>query len=476
MTDIHEMDATDLARTIAAGELSRTEVLEHTLERAERLGPGVGAFAHLTPDHARAQVAAQEAAGPAGAEPAGRFAGVPCPIKDLTMVEGLPFEAGSAALRGYIAPVDDGIVRRLAAAGTVMVGKTTTPELGLPPYTEPDVAPPARNPWDTRRSAGGSSGGAAAAVAAGIVPVAHGSDGGGSIRIPASVCGLVGLKASRGRVSPGPVGVDGAALATQGVLTRSVRDTAAFLDIVSEPWPGDFFALPRPASFAALAQQRPPRLRIGVLVAPINDADAPVHESSLAAVDRATSLLESLGHEVVATTVPFTPEEWEAFRPLWAVGALSAPVPPEAEELLVPLTRWMREQGRAYDGVAYAAAVGAVQRLGRSAARTWHDLDVVLTPTLAQPAPLIGAMRDDADPAADFEAQKAFTPWSSVWNITGAPAISVPLHRAEVDGVELPVGVQLGGVTLGQEGTLLALAAQLEDADPWPHATGQQST
>ncbi|PYF98384.1 amidase [Georgenia satyanarayanai] len=468
MSDIHELSALDLAAAVRSGEIAPDAVVEHTLERAERLGPAVGAFAHLTPGLAREQAAAATRRLRDGGE-LPPFLGVPVPVKDLAMVAGQPFEAGSAALRGYVAPADDGVAIRLREAGTLMVGKTTTPELGLPSYTEPDVAPPARSPWDPRRSAGGSSGGAAAAVAAGIVPAAHASDGGGSIRIPAAACGLVGLKASRGRVSKGPLGVDGAGLTVDGVVTRTVRDTAAFLDVLAEPWPGDHYLLPGPrSSFLAACGQPPRGLRIGVLTRPINVHEAPVHETSLAAVDRAVRLLEEMGHAVTTAQVPFSPEEWDHFNPLWAVGALSAPVPPEAEELLVPLTRWMREQGRQYSGVDYAAAVAAVQRLARSAAEVWRDLDVVLTPALATPAPFIGAMRDDADPAADFEAQKSFTPWTSPWNMLGAPAITVPLHRAEVDGVVLPVGVQLGATRLGDEELLLGLAAALEEADPWP--------
>ncbi|WP_152188580.1 amidase [Georgenia satyanarayanai] len=468
MSDIHELSALALAAAVRSGELAPDDVVEHTLDRAERLGPAVGAFAHLTPDLAREQAAAATRRLRDGGE-LPPFLGVPVPVKDLAMVAGQPFEAGSAALRGYVAPADDGVTVRLREAGTLMVGKTTTPELGLPSYTEPDVAPPARSPWDPRRSAGGSSGGAAAAVAAGIVPAAHASDGGGSIRIPAAACGLVGLKPSRGRVSKGPRGVDGAGLTVDGVVTRTVRDTAAFLDVLSEPWPGDHYLLPGPrTSFLAACGHPPRELRIGVLTRPINVHEAPVHETSLAAVDRAVRLLEDMGHAVTTTRVPFSPEEWNAFNPLWAVGALSAPVPPEAEELLVPLTRWMREQGRRYSGVDYATAVAAVQRLARSAAEVWRDLDVVLTPALATPAPFIGGMRDDADPAADFEAQKAFTPWTSPWNMLGAPAITIPLHRAEVDGVTLPVGVQLGATRLGDEELLLGLAAALEEADPWP--------
>src|SRR5690625_2607950 len=474
MSVIHELSALDLAAAVRSGEVSPEEVVEHTLDRAERLGPTVGAFAHVTPELARDQAA--QAARWLREEDEARppFLGVPVPVKDLAMVAEQPFELGSAAFRGNVAPVDDGVTVRFREAGTLMVGKTTTPELGLPPYTEPDVAPPARSPWDLRRSAGGSSGGAAAAVAAGIVPAAHATDGGGSIRIPAAACGLVGLKPTRGRVSKGPHGVDGAGLTVDGVVTRTVRDTAAFLDVLSRPWPGDHYELPEPRhSFLAACDQRPQRLRVGVLTQPINVHEAPVHESSLAAVDRAVRLLEGMGHEVTQTQVPFSPEEWDSFAPLWAVGSLMAPLTPEQEQLLVPLTRAMRERGRSYSGLDYALAVAQVQRLARKAADVWRDVDVVLTPALATPPPFIGGMRNDADPAADFEAQKAFTPWTSPWNMLGAPAIALPLHRAEVDGVTLPVGVQLGATRLGEEELLLGLAAALEEADPWPTAPVQ---
>ncbi|MPV36393.1 amidase [Georgenia subflava] len=472
MPEIHELSALDLAAAVRAGEVGPVEIAEHTLERAHRLGPEVGAFVHVADERARSQAreAAEQlnAVGSATAD-LPPFLGVPVPVKDLTMVAGLPFECGSAAMHGYVAPVDDGVTTLLRAAGTLMVGKTTTPELGLPPYTEPDVAPPARSPWDLSRTAGGSSGGAAAAVAAGIVPAAHGNDGGGSIRIPAAACGLVGLKPSRGRVSKGPHGVDGAGLTVDGVLTRTVRDTAAFLDVLSQPWPGDSYLLPGPrTTYLESCDRGPGRLRVGVLTEPIAAADAPVHPEALAAVARAARLLEELGHDVAAAPVPYAAQEWDAFMPVWSVGPLQAPLPPEAEQQLVPLTRWMREVGRSYSGVQYADAVAALQHITRKVALAFSRFDVVLTPTLAQPPVPIGSMRDDTDPAADFAAQKAFTPWTSTWNITGSPAISVPLHRATVDEVELPFGVMLGGVRPGQEETLLALAAQLEAADPWP--------
>lgn len=473
MTEIHELSARALAGAIRSGETTPQEVLAHTLERAERLGPGFGAFARLTPDLARRQ-ADDAAARLADGDPA-PLLGVPLPIKDLTMVAGVEMTAGSAAMRGFVPEVDDGVVTRLREAGTVMLGKTSTPELGLPPYTEPDIGPPARSPWDPTRSAGGSSGGAAAAVAAGIVPVAHGSDGGGSIRIPAAACGLVGLKPSRGRISTGPYGVDGAALATHGVLTRDVRDTALALDVLAQGWPGDDRVLAPPAagSFLAAADADVTPLRVGVLTTPIITPDAPVHAEALAAVERAVGLLAAMGHEVTEVPPPFPAEKWLPFLDVWSVMAASAPLPPEVEPLLVPLTRWMRERGRGVAGVTYADAIAAGQRLQREAAQTWAGVDVVLSPTLAQPAPRIGEMRDDDDPEADFWAQCAFTPWTSTWNILGAPAISLPLHHApaEQGGPVLPWGVMLGART-GREDLLLGLAAALEAAAPWPLVPG----
>lgn len=484
MAEIHELTALQLADAVRRREVSPVEVADHTLERAERLGDRVGAFVTLTPELARRQAEEAErvlrdlsgpAAVPSGvgesSGPAtrnGALLGVPCPIKDLTMVAGVPMSAGSAAIEGFVPTVDDGIVTLLREAGSLMVGKTTTPEFGLPCYTEPDIAPPARTPWDLSRSAGGSSGGAAAAVASGIVPAAQGSDGGGSLRIPASACGLVGFKASRGRVSPGPHGVEGAALAIGGVLTRDVRDTAALLDVITAHWPGDLFRLPPPRTTFLDACDRPVEpLRVGVLTTPVVAADASVDQPCLDAVAATASLLDELGHHVEPAPVPFPAERWASFEALWSVLALTAPVPPDAEDSLVPLTRWLRDKGRSVAGLEYAQAVSAVQAITRDAAVEWAGYDVILSPTLARlPAPL-GSLRDDGDPAADFRAQTEFTPWTSVWNLTGWPAVSLPLHRAEVDGATLPVGVMLGVPALGTDETLLSLAGQLESARPW---------
>jgi amidase len=469
VTEIHDLTALELAAAIRRRDVSPIEVLEYALARAEGVGRQVGAFVTLAPDLARDQARAAEKAVLEGGD-LPPLLGVPCPVKDLTRVAGVRFGSGSAALADVVATVDDGVATLLREAGTVMVGKTTTPEFGLPCYTEPDVAPPARTPWDLTRSAGGSSGGAAAAVAGGIVPVAHGSDGGGSIRIPASVCGLVGLKPTRGRVSPGPYGVDGPALAVSGALTRDVRDTAALLDVLAKPWPGDLHVMAGPkTSFLAACERDPEPLRVGVLVAPVIAEGVRIDGACIDAVRETVTLLEDLGHHVEEAPVPFPAERWASFEAIWSVMSLVTPVAPEHEHLLMPLTRWLREKGRSVTGLAYAEAIAGVQSTTREVATAWARYDVVVSPTLARLPAHVGELRDDDDPAGDFAAQTQYTPWTSVWNLTGWPAISLPLHRHVVDGVVLPVGVMLGG-RHGSEETLLAVAAQLEQARPWRDA------
>ncbi len=471
MAQIHDLSALELAAAIRRREVGVLEATEHALQRAQDLGPSVGAFISLAPELALAQARQTQrdidAAEPEQIQP---LAGVPCPIKDLNQVAGVPMTAGSAVLGDFVPDVDDGVVTRLREAGTIMLGKTNTPEFGFPCYTEPDVAPPARNPWDTSRTAGGSSGGAAAAVSAGIVPIAHGSDGGGSIRIPAAACGLVGLKPARGRISPGPYGTDGPGLGTHGVLTRTVADTAAALDALARPWPGDTYEAPQPpSSFIEAAQHAPAPLRIGVLTTPIITPDVVVHPQAVAAVDRAVRLLEGHGHHLDHAPVPFPAADWDAFRPMWAVLAATIPLPEGAQRRLRPLTRWLRETGQGVTGATYAKAVAAGQMLTRKAAAAWADFDVILMPSLAAPPPAIGMIRNDEDPAADFQAQMEFTPFTSTFNIIGKAAISIPLHHAAPapGEPELPFGVSLGHVQSGGEHVLLSLAAELERADPW---------
>ena len=310
---------------------------------------------------------------------------------------------------------------------------------------------------------GGSSGGAAAVVGAGQVPIAQGSDGGGSIRVPASCCGVVGLKPSRGRVSAGPCGIDGPGLVCGGVLSRTVRDTAAALDALSGPWPGDpYYASASTEPFLSACDRDPRRLRIGILREPVI-ADAQVHPDILAALERTAVTLESMGHLVEQTSAPFGPSEWDSFRCVWEVGAAAIPVPPEREEFCTPMSRWLRAQGRRRSGVELAEALAGIQMVARQVGQHWQRFDVIVSPTLAQPPLPVGALRNDGDPAADFDAQCRFTPWTSLWNITGRPAMSLPLHTTRVGGVELPVGIMIGG-RMYDEATLLALGRALENA------------
>lgn len=474
-------DALGVARALREGELDAVELTERTLDAAREVGPRVGAFAHLLEELSRAQAhAASTALGEARRtgtldqlERSHPLLGVPLPIKDLTQLAGAPFEAGSAILRGNIAQVTDGVAQLLLDAGTVTIGKTTVPEFGFPCYTEPATSAPARTPWDLRRTAGGSSGGAAAAVASGIVPLAHGTDGGGSVRIPAACCGLVGIKPSRGLVSAGPHGTEGMGLVTDGILARTVRDAAAGLDLIAVERPGDF--LPRPrlhhrgsgrSTLLAACEQAPEPLRIGVLTEPLAAATE-VHPAALRGVQRAVELLEGMGHRVGPVPAPFTPEQWRTFMPLWTVGAAALEVPEQAEQHLLELTRWLRAEGRGYDGVDLARALSGVQSIARRTGEAFAEVDVVLTPSLAAPPAFPGTIQL-ADGGDDFDAQCAFTPWTSTWNMTGWAALTVPLHRERIDGVELPFGVQIGATRPGDEPLLLSLAAQLEQADPWP--------
>ena len=469
MTGLHELSAREAGAAVAAGDVSSAELVDAALERAQGVGAAVGAFVHLDAQGARAaaraadaQVAAARRDGD-GAAGLGPLHGVPTAVKDLHAVAGQPLRLGSLVTEGLVPAHDDHVVSLMRAAGLVSLGKTTTPELGLPCYTEPDVGPTARTPWDLARSAGGSSGGAAAAVAAGVVPVAQASDGGGSIRIPASVCGLVGLKPTRGRVSTGPLVPTWSGLLHLGAVTRTVRDTAAFLDAVSAPQVGDPTWAPPPAEPFLRTCDRPVgRLRLGRYAIPVL-ADTTVHADVLAAFERTSSLLEDLGHDVVDVDPPFGPDVLATFSVLWSVGALAVPVPEEDEPRLRPLTRWLRERGRSHSGAALAAALSAVQVSARRAVAATAHLDAVLLPTLAQPPVAVGALRDDDDPAGDFAAQAAFTPFTAAYNVTGQPVVSLPL---ETTPGGLPVGMALAGRP-ADEATLLRLAVQLEDARPW---------
>ena len=461
MAELHDLTALEQGEAVRRREVSPRELVDHYLARIERLSDSVGAFVTVTAELARKQALLAESRAGEG----GPLFGVPTAVKDLTNTAGVRTTFGSATMRDFVPDVSDEVVLRMEAAGTISLGKTTTPEFGSPCYTEPDVAPPARTPYDLSRMAGGSSGGAGAAVAAGLVPVAQGSDGGGSIRIPASCCGLVGFKPSRGRVSGAPMYGDPIGLGTAGPLARTVRDAAAFLDAIAGPAVGDpYWAAPLPdgETYLGWCDREPGRLRVARFADPVI-ADAQVHPEVLRAYEGASRLLESLGHDIEDVEVPLPPDATRVFETCWSVLTALTVVPPEREHELRQLTRWLSERGRKVSGPEFGLALGELRRIAAGALRRLAPYDVVLTPTLARPPLPIGAIRDDADPARDFQNQKEFTPWTSAWNVTGMPAVSLPLHMTP-DG--LPVGVMLAARP-GQDHVLFALAAQVEAAVPW---------
>ncbi|MFH9422285.1 amidase [Streptomyces sp. NPDC017529] len=474
MAELHDLTALEQAEGVRTGELSPVDLTEHYLARAEELDATLGAYLTRTPGIARKQASAAEDEA-AAARREGRalppLYGVPVPVKDLNQVAGVRCTMGSETLASYVPEVDDHVVTRLRRAGTILLGKTNTPEFGLPCYTENRLAPPARTPWDLERSAGGSSGGAAAAVAGGLAPVAHGSDGGGSIRIPASVCGLYGIKPSRGLVSSGPLLHDVTGLGTSGPLARTVADAAALLDVLAGPMPGAPYAapaLPPGETYASHARRDPGRLRVGYLTE-VPFPGITVHQDCRDAVTRTAAFLAELGHDVDELALPADDGIRYAFTRVWSVIAANRPVPPADEAKLMPLTRYLRERGAGIPATEFARALYSFRMLGQLVAdgvmQPDGGFDVVLTPTVAQPPPLVGGLRDDADPQAEFAAVGAFTPFTPLYNATGQPAVSVPLHW---NAAGLPIGVMLGG-RYGEDATLIALSAQLERALPWAH-------
>ncbi len=479
MGELHELTALETAAAVRRGEATVLDVVDHALDRAATLGARLGAFAVLTPERARQAARSLDAALAAG-EVSGPLVGVPTAIKDLTATAGVPTGRGSIVTRGWVPEYDDDLVGLLRAAGTVSLGKTAVPEFGLPCYTEPAGAPPAVSPWDPTRSAGGSSGGAAAAVAAGVLPVAQGSDGGGSIRIPASVCGLVGIKTTRGRVPAGPAGGDPAGLSVAGPLARTVADAAALLDALCgrRTWPGEPFVpdAPPEGGYLGVARGEPgPRRRVGLTTTPpfgdLSDllgpawAPAVVDPVCVAAAQDTATALASLGHTVEPVDAPLSAEAIAAFLTVWAVLALAEPVAPEDEERLQPLTRLLRARGRQAGSARVVGALHVAQTETRRIVAARAHLDAVLTPSVALPPRPVGWFRADG-PETDFARQVAFTPWTAIANLTGEPAIALPLGWPDVDGTTLPVGVTLRG-RRGEEALLVALGAELEAARPW---------
>lgn len=463
MDDLRYRTVGELAALVRDGDVTAVELVTATLERIESLDPALNAFVDVDGERALADAVAVSAG---NGQP---FAGVPIAIKNNVPVKDRPLTMGSALLEGYRSAHDAFLVRRLRAAGFVIVGLTNLPEFGILPTTEPRHTGATRNPWDLSRTPGGSSGGSAAAVAAGMVPVAHGNDGGGSLRIPASCCGLVGLKPSRGRVSRGP-DLGESLLGVDGVLTHDVAGTAALLDVLSGYEVGDASWAPRPEEPFAAANRPPGRLRIAVSTR--NYIDVPVHPDHARALRDTADLLTELGHEVVEASPPLPGAEalelfLSVFGPNISLGVVFAQVVSGrsgGEEDLEPLTRAVFERANAVTSPGYLVAVAQLQAMARGVIGFFADYDVLLTPVLATPPLPIGELHGcGSEPLEDFRRSGAFAPFTALFNVTGQPALALPVG---VTPAGLPVGVQLVGRPLS-EGPLLALAAQLEAARPW---------
>ncbi len=470
------LDATAQAELVRNGEVTPIELVEAAIARVEQVNPALNAIIHERFDRARDEAAHA---------PDGPFRGVPIVVKDYDgPLADEPYHLGNRLLKkiGYIADHDSYLNAKLKAAGFVIVGKTNAPEFGLLPTTEPTAYGPTRNPWDIERSAGGSSGGSGAAVASGMVPLAQGGDGGGSIRIPASMCGLFGLKPTRGRVSLGPDdGEVWGGLVVRHVITRTVRDSAAVLDVLSGAMPGDPYAAAPPARpFLEEVGAEVGPLRIGMRsAAPVGLAE--VASVCIDAVDDAANVLQrELGHEVE----PAFPDAFDDLAALGAFTVIQATSVAHDVDRLAALTgreigpgevetlTWaLCERGRTISAASYVEALETARAWSRRIARWWATdggrFDLLLTPTMVEPPPLLGDIDSDApDPSPALARMLPFGIFTAPFNITGQPAMSVPTWVE----VNLPIGVQLVAAP-GREDLLLRVAAQLEQVRPWATRT-----
>jgi amidase len=457
MYDILRASALEQAGWVRDRRISSEELTRFYLDRIERFEPQLNAFTEIF--RRRALLSARFKDAMRGRRSRGDsappFDGVPIGIKDLNIVRGSRTRFGSAAVPHLMFPFDDYNVAQLRRGGFVILGKLTTSELGAMPVTEPDIHDPTRNPWDLGRSAGGSSGGSGAAVAGGLLPIAHGSDGAGSIRIPASFCHLYGFKPSRGRVRNQFGLKDRQILYTSGPIARSVDDAAAMLDVLAGIVDGrPHWAPPPPRPFGELARERPRRLRIHMNTrAPLGTT----HPEVAATVEHAAEVLRKLGHTVVEAPLP--DGSFEEVLPLWQMLVAQMPVLPWRWSRVQPITRWLAEAGRRLR----AADVNALQR--RLEARLRADLDAAdlwLTPTTPNPAPRIGCYTS-LQPRDGFMTAAQMGSFTAAFNISGYPAASLPLALTS-DG--LPIGVQLGG-RLYADAEVLAVSRELEEALPW---------
>jgi amidase len=460
------LDATAQAELVRRKEVKPIELVDAAISRIERLNPKLNAVVDHWFDEAR-----QQAQGPL---PQGPFTGVPFLIKDLiSAYAGKRLSSGSRFFADLVAPHDSELIQRYKRAGLVIVGKTNLPEFGILPTTEPQLFGPTRNPWNTEYATGGSSGGSAAAVASGMVPIAHGGDGGGSIRIPASCCGVFGLKPSRGRLPMGPdLGDIMHGLVTEHALSRSVRDSAALLDASDGPDVGAPYAAPPKARPYAQEVGAPPgKLRLAYTTR--TNTGVEVHPECLKSVSDAIQLLQGLGHTVEEASLEVPDEELlaQTFMTIWSSGTVLAidklagligrePSPQSFE----PLTWALYEMGRQTGISQYLLAVDAMHRYARAFAAKFQDVDAWLMPVLAEPPVPLGTFDAPPDePMMALMRAAAFTPFAPLANIMGNPAMSVPFHWTP-EG--LPVGIQFVG-RFGDEATLFRLAAQLEAARPW---------
>ncbi len=464
-SDFTFLDATAQAELVRRKEVRFVELVEAAIKRIERLNPTLNAV--VTPMYDQALAAAT------GKLPDGPFAGVPFLLKDLlALYKGVRFTAGSALLRDFVPDHDSELVVRLKRSGLIILGKTNLPEFGLQPTTESHFLGPCHNPWDTERTPGGSSGGSAVAVATGMVPMAHGNDGGGSIRIPASCCGLFGLKPTRGRNPLGPdFGDIMNGLVAEHAITRSVRDSAALLDATSGPDVGDPYWAPPPLRpFAKEVGLDPGRLRIAFTTAALRHVS--IHPDCILAVRDAAKLCADLGHEVVEAAPAVDGERIaRGLDTLFSADCAATlsriarrggktPQPDQVE----PLTWRLYERGLKFTAADYILSVQALQETARLVASFFVDYDAWLTPTLGQPPVPLGHFDSQpGDPLAGYRRAGEFMPFTSICNVTGQPAMSVPLFWNSDD---LPIGVQFIG-RFGNEATLFRLAAQLEAARPW---------
>ncbi len=462
-------DALGLAGLVASGEVTPNELLVTAIERLEEVNPEINAIAHRAVDAAEATIK--------NGLPAGPFSGVPFLLKDLGAAAiDLPSSFGSRLFANTSFPVDSALVERLKRAGLVIFGRTTSPELGVGPVTEAKVyGGPTRNPWNLDHTAGGSSGGSAAAVAAGIVPAAHGSDGGGSIRIPASSSGLFGLKATRARIPAGPlVGEGWGGMAIDGFLTRSVRDTAALLDAVTGPDLGaPYHAPPLQHGFMKAIERPPTRMKIAFSFKSFT-GDL-VHPDCRDAVDKTAKLMAGLGHHVEEAdpTLDLIPM-MQAWTRIVACGtALSVRQKVEARgqpldaDEVEGITRGAIILAETVSGVDYLQAINQIHRFGREIAAFFEGYDLLVTPTLAEPPAKIGRFAPDDEDFIDHRLGPKgilpYSPFTPAFNASGQPAMSVPLHWNDA---RLPIGVHIAGRS-GADEVLISLAAELEAAAPW---------